>query len=196
MSNNIDLHTHIVLKLLNALDSEPVEGKIKFQKIAFMVLRNFPEIFEFFDFKPHRFGPYSEPLDYTLEEVNNKNEAHIEKETIEITNQGKEKLAELESAMELSEQEKRNKEKIDKAFDSIKENFRNFNSDEILAFIYKSDPDYISDSIVADKIDYEKVFLGLYEKGELGISKIAELMGWDIEKAYDFIKQNTKLHII
>lgn len=196
MSNNIDLHTHIVLKLLNALDSEPIEGKIKFQKIAFMVLRNFQEIFEFFDFMPHRFGPYSEPLDYTLEEVNSKHEAHIEKETIEITDQGKEKLAELESAMELSEKEKKNKEMIDKAIDSIKEDFRNFNSEEILAFINKSDPDYISDSIVADKIDYKNVFLGLYDKGELGISKIAELLGWDLEKAYEFIKQNTKLHII
>ncbi|TFG19156.1 MAG: hypothetical protein EU533_07025 [Promethearchaeota archaeon] len=196
MSNNIDLHTQIVLKLLNALDSEPIEGKIKFQKIAFMVLRNFPEIFEFFDFKPHKFGPYSEPLDCTLEEVNNKHEAHIEKETMEITDQGKEKLTELDSVMELSEKEKKNKEMIDKAIDSIKEEFRNFNSDEILAFIYKSDPDYISDSIVADKIDYGKVFLGLYEKGELGISKIAELLGWDLEKAYEFIKQNTKLHIL
>jgi len=196
MSNNIDLHTHIVLKLLNGFNSEPIDGKIKFQKIAFMVLKNFQEIFEFFDFKPHRFGPYSESLDYALEETNNKEEAHVEKNTIEITDNGKEKLNELDSTIEFSEKEKKNKELIDKAIDNIKEDFINFTSDEILAFIYKSYPEYISDSIKADSIDYEKVFLDLYNKGELGVSKIAELMGWELEKAYEFIKQNSKLQIL
>ena len=40
--------------------------------------------------------------------------------------------------------------------------------------------------------DYYK----LYDKGELGISKIAELMGWEFQEAYDFIKKNTKLQIL
>ncbi len=196
MSNNIDLHTHIVLKLLNGLDSEPIDGKIKFQKIAFLVLKNFKDIFELFDFKPHRFGPYSESLDYTLEETNNMEESHIERDYIEITTQGKEKLNELDSAIEFSEKEKKNKNLIEKTIDSIKEDFINFNSEEILAFIYKSYPEYISDSIKAESIDYEKVFLDLYNKGEIGISKIAELMGWELQKAYDFIKQKTKLQIL
>ncbi len=196
MTKNIDLHTQFVLKILNGLNSEPVGGKIKFQKIAFLVLKNFKELFDFFDFKPHRFGPYCESLDYALEETNNKKESQIEKDIIEITDQGKNKLNELDSIIEFSEKETQNKNLIEKTIDNIKEDFSNFNTNELLAFIYKSDPDYISDSIVADKIDYEKIFLELYEKGELGISKIAELMGWELQEAYDFIKKNTKLQIL
>ena len=196
MSSNVDLHTLIVLKLLNGLNSEPIEGKIKFQKIAFLVLKNFKELFELVDFKAHKFGPYSEPLDYALQETTNKNESYIEKDTIEITDQGKQKLRELDSIVELSKKEIRNKELIEQAIDNIKEDFRNYNTEEMLAFIYKNDPDFVSDSIVADKIDYEKNFLGLYEKGELGISKIAELMGWEFQEAYDFIKKNSKLQIL
>ncbi|MBA7563436.1 hypothetical protein ES708_05094 [subsurface metagenome] len=196
MTKNIDLHTQLVLKILNGLNSKPIDGNIKFQKIAFLVLRNFEEIFGFFDFKPHKFGPYSESLDYALEEIKNKEEAGIEKDTIKITENGKKKLNELESITELSEKEKKNKELIEKAIENIKEDFINFTSNEMLAFIYKSEPDYIGDSIVADKMDYEKIFLELYDKGELGISKIAELMGWEFQEAYDFIRKNTKLQIL
>jgi len=196
MTKNIDLHAQIVLKILNGLNAKPIDGKIKFQKIAFLVLRNFEEIFEFFDFKAHKFGPYSESLDYALEEVKNKEEAQIEKDAIKITENGKNVLNELESITELSEKEKKNKELIEKAIENIKEDFINFTSNEMLAFIYKSYPDYIDDSIVADKMNYEKIFLELYDKGELGISKIAELMGWEFQEAYDFIKKNTKLQIL
>lgn len=152
MTKNIDLHTQLVLKILNGLNSKPIDEKIKFQKIAFLVLRNFEELFEFFDFKPHKFGPYSESLDYALEEIKNKEEAGIEKDTIKITENGKKKLNELELITELSEKEKKNKELIEKAIENIKEDFINFTSNEMLAFIYKSEPDYIGDSIVAGNI--------------------------------------------
>ena len=38
MTKNINLHTQLVLKLLNGLNSKPIDGKIKFQKIAFLIL--------------------------------------------------------------------------------------------------------------------------------------------------------------
>jgi len=119
MTKNIDLHTQLVLKILNGLNSKPIDGKIKFQNIAFLVLRNFEEIFEFFDFKPHKFGPYSESLDYALEEIKNKEEAQIEKGTTKITENGKKKLNELESITDLSEKEKEKKKLIQKEFEII-----------------------------------------------------------------------------
>jgi uncharacterized protein YwgA len=196
MTKYIDLHSHLVLKILNGLNAEPIVGKIKFQKIAFLVLKNFDDIFEFFDFKPHKFGPFSESLDYALEESKSKEESIIENETIKITEIGKAKLSNLDSISNLNVKEKINKELIEKTIDTIKEDFKNFTGKEILAFIYKSFPDYIDDSIIADSIDYKNIFLGLYERGELGISKIAELMGWEFQKAYDFIRKNAKLLIL
>ena len=196
MTKYIDLHSHLVLKILNGLNAEPIVGKIKFQKIAFLVLKNFDDIFEFFDFKPHKFGPFSESLDYALEESKSKEESIIENETIKITEIGKAKLSDLDSISNLNIKEKINKELIEKTIDTIKEDFKNFTGKEILAFIYKSFPDYIDDSIIADSIDYKNIFLGLYERGELGISKIAELMGWEFQKAYDFIRKNAKLLIL
>ncbi|MFO8019986.1 MAG: hypothetical protein R6U96_15280 [Promethearchaeia archaeon] len=87
-------------------------------------------------------------------------------------------------------------QKLERVMENIKQDFNEFTTDEILAFIYKSFPEYVEPSIKADKLNYKKIFLKMYEEGKIGISKIAELMGWSYERAYEFVKQNAKKVIL
>ncbi len=193
-TNALNLHSYIVLKILNALEQEPINSKILLQKIAFLILRKYKQLFNYADFKPHKFGPYSASLEQTLEELENLDEVKVsKKEGIKITPKGEKFLKELEAFIDSQNLPKI--EDFEGFIVNIKRDFKDFSRNEILAFIYKSFPDYISSSIEADKIDYEKEFLKLYEKGKLGISKIAELLNWSYDKVYDYIKNHGKLVI-
>ena len=120
----------------------------------------------------------------------------IPKKEISITEDGKKLLHSFEEELQLNEPTKEEtKKKLEDLISNIKDDFKAFSSDQMLAFIFKSFPDFINDSIKADSLDYEKLFLELYERGLLGISKIAELMGWPLDKAYDFIQeQSGRIH--
>jgi len=49
----LQIHSHIILKILSALDKEPIKTRILFQKIAFLILRKYKDLFQQVDFKPH-----------------------------------------------------------------------------------------------------------------------------------------------
>ena len=108
-----------------------------------------------------------------------------------ITDKGIELLEEFHRTLKTKDERDQNKE-FRNAIENIKDYFNDFTTDEMLAFIYKSFPNYVEYSIRKEKLDYIKIFLNLYEKGKLGISKIAELMGCSYDEAYDLIKKNTK----
>ena len=114
-----------------------------------------------------------------------------ENKELTITDKGIELLEEFHRTLKTKDERDQNKE-FRNAIENIKDYFNDFTTDEMLAFIYKSFPNYVEYSIRKEKLDYIKIFLNLYEKGKLGISKIAELMGCSYDEAYDLIKKNTK----
>lgn len=172
----LQIHSHIILKILHALENEPIKTRILFQQIAFLILRKYKELFQQVDFKAHKFGPHSAFLGETLEELENLNYVSEDRELgIKITEEGEYFLTELEQTLGCD-----NSQKLKKSVEFMKKDFRDFSKDEILALIYKQFPDYIGNSIISDTIDYQKQFLKLYEEGKLGISKIAGIF-YDIE---------------
>lgn len=108
-----------------------------------------------------------------------------------MTGKGKEILKDFYKTLKTKEERDQNKE-FRSVIENIKDYFNDFTTNEMLAFIYKSFPDYIEYSIRAEQLDYKKIFIDLYEKGKLGISKIAELIGCSYDEVYDIIKKNTK----
>jgi predicted translin family RNA/ssDNA-binding protein len=112
-----------------------------------------------------------------------------------ITEEGKKYLNNLHRQLQ-DEESKKMDQKLERVMENIKQDFNEFTTDEILAFIYKKFPEYVEPSIKADKLNYKKIFLKMYEEGKIGISKIAELMDWSFERAYEFVKQNAKKVIL
>lgn len=186
----------VILELLHSGNDEPIRRKILFQKIAFLALRNFNNFFRLADFKPHKFGPYSAPLENISSQLAKIGEIHINQNgEYKITEEGKKYLNKLHNQLQ-DEESQRIDQKLERVIDNIKQDFNEFTTDEILAFIYKSFPEYVEPSIIADKLNYKKIFLKMYEEGKIGISKIAELMNWSYEQAYEFVKRNAKKVIL
>lgn len=192
---SLQIHSHIILKLLDALEKDPIKTRILFQKLIFLILRKYQELFQQVDFKPHKFGPHSASLGETLEELENLNCVSEDRDLgIKITDEGENFLQELEESLG-SENSQKLKD-FEEFVEFIKKEFNEFSKDEILAFIYKKFPAYIGNSIISDTIDYKNQFLKLYEKGKLGISKIAELLDCSYDDIYDYIKRNSKLILL
>ncbi|MGV9199547.1 MAG: hypothetical protein ACOC4M_12100 [Promethearchaeia archaeon] len=191
-----DPFAFIILKLLHSRNNEPIRRKILFQKIAFLALRNFNNFFQLADFKPHKFGPYSAPLENISSQLSDLGEIYINRKgSYEITEEGKKYLNNLHRQLQ-DEESKKMDQKLERVIENIKQDFNEFTTDEILAFIYKSFPKYVEPSMKADKLNYKKIFLKMYEEGKMGISRIAELMGWSYERVYEFVKQNAKKVIL
>ncbi len=175
----------VILKVLNELDAQPVPGKIHLQKMIFLILQNTPQLLDLADFKPHKLGPYSEQIKHLLEELETSGLVKLQGKQITITPLGIEALEKYEELLPEREKVEKFREKVD----VIKEDLSEFTVNELLAFIYKSFREYISDSVVADKLDYEALFLNLYKEKKLGMKKIAELMKWDLTDFYEIIKK-------
>ena len=186
---SIDPNVFVILEILRANKKESIKSNIIFQKIAFLSLINFEKLFTVADFIPHRFGPYSESLKMTKKQLINMGEIEVlNGKELKITEKGLERLNQVEK--ELAETPLK---KFKNIIQDNKESFNDFNTDEILAYIYKSFPEYVEPSIKAEQIDYEKQFL---KRGKLGISSISKLLGLTSEEAIEWIKNNTKSIIL
>jgi hypothetical protein len=177
-------HYYIVLKILAGDSGSPINGHVLFQKIAFLVLQNFPQLLQEADFKPHKLGPYSASLDESLKELAYLANVKDDKQSgLAITPEGKELLENLDASIDHID----HVGEFNRVIDEIKGDFQGFSPNEMLAFIYKAYPGYIDQSIKAKDLRYEKLFAQLYERDLLGVSKIAELMGWTIDYAIQFL---------
>ncbi len=177
-------HYYIVLKLLAGDSGSSIKGHVLFQKIAFLVLQNFPQLLQEADFKPHKLGPYSASLDESVKELAYQANIIDDKRSgLAITQEGREFLEGLELPIEHTE----HVEELNRVIDEIKGDFQGFSPDEMLAFIYKAYPGFIDQSVKAKDLHYEKLFAHLYERDLLGVSKIAELMGWSVDYAYQYL---------
>ena len=163
----------IVIELLHQNSNEPIKGKILFQKLMFLLLKNYPGLFDEADFIPHKFGPYSGSLELSMEELQELGLISDDKENFKITDEGERELKNLEE-FHLQDEEKR--KNLLENISSIKEQFNKFSSDEILAFIYKSEPEYTENSIKSESLEYEDLLFTAYRDGKLGLSKISELL--------------------
>lgn len=186
--NSLDPNVLIILEILKANKEESIKTEIMFQKIAFLLLINFQTLFNVADFKPHKFGPYSESLKKTKDQLIKMGDIKkgVRNEFL-ISENGVMKLKQIETQLD-----KKYLKNLKIRIQDVKEGFNNFSNDEILAYIYKAFPEYVEPSIKAEELNYENLFLNLYNRGKLGIASIAKLMGFSIEEAIEWVKKHTK----
>ena len=177
---------YFILKVISC-SNKPIKGKVLLQKLAFLIFQNFDKIFSEAYFIKHKLGPYSAVVEKITDELIYMGYVAQENELFSVTSSGINTFNEFESSIPVKKIED-----FSKICEQIKNDFYNFNSKEILAYIYKEFPSYREQSIVDKDLDYEKIFYMMYKSGKLGISKIAELLGWSVDETYDFLKDNNK----
>lgn len=164
-----EIRSKFIAILLSGAE-RPIKRKINFQKELFLFSKSFPKIFQFFDFIPHYYGPYSQNAEDIIE---NYNDYFVsDSKGIYLTNEGK-KLAE-ESLEDFSED---NREKIITSVNLVRSLFDSLSTDELMFLVYKT-YGFTEKSEVIDKLLAKKEYLAgqLLKKGVITERRYKELI--------------------
>lgn len=179
IADNLSEIDFTVLNLLGALNKSPVKGKVLFQKEIFLIAKYDDEIWNEADFIPHIYGPYSEPVENSANNllalglIEEKNNAYV------LTENGQKILQDF------------NKEKprdIKEAIQDFKQFLNDLTNDELLLFIYVSYPEFAEESAVRERVLANRVknAKSLYNKDKVSLEKASFLSGLSIE---NFLKE-------
>jgi predicted HTH domain antitoxin len=182
MKENIDLvdEEKLILFSLGALDNTPLRSKIKIHKLLFLVSNVFKNFQDLFEFEPHLFGPYSETLNYLLEDLQTIGYVQIQGSEYKLTPKGYEVYRKLKP-----------NEQLNKVLNDFKEFLNDLSDDEILTFVYVSYPKYIGESAKWDQLKKkrEQVAISLLKKGKISFGKAVEISGLNVSKFEDLLKR-------
>ncbi len=178
--NDLDDEEKIVLFSLGALDNNPLRSKIKIQKLLFLISNVFKEYKDLLEFEPHLFGPYSETVEYILEDLIKLGLVVKDGSKYELTEKGKKLYSHLKPKKELTN-----------VIEDFKEFLNDLPDNEILAFVYVTYPDYISESAKWDELKKDRVRLAisLLKKEKISFGKAVEISGLKSKDFEDFLKK-------
>ena len=170
------------LLLLNAIDNEPIKGKTRFMKELFLISKNILELEEITDFEADNYGPSSDYVSNTLEDL----------EVVKLLNKINGRYMLTDSGKEIVDIIKKDisENEVD-MIDDMKRLCNNLNTDEILALVYYTYPEMTIESLVKDKIESkrEKIALSLLKKGKVSIGKASEIAGFPMNSFYKLLKE-------
>ncbi len=170
------------LLLLNAIDNEPIKGKTIFMKELFLISKNIVELEEITDFEADNYGPSSDYVSNTLEDL----------EVVKLLNKINGRYMLTDSGKEIVDIIKKDisENEID-MIEDMKRLCNNLNTDEILALVYYTYPEMTIESLVKDKIESkrEKIALSLLKKGKVSIGKASEIAGFPMNSFYKLLKE-------
>ena len=170
------------LLLLNAIDNEPIKGKTIFMKELFLISKNIPELEEITDFEADNYGPSSDYVSNTLEDL----------EVVKLLNKINGRYMLTDSGKEIVDIIKKDisENEVD-MIEDMKRLCNNLNTDEILALVYYTYPEMTIESLVKDKIESkrEKIALSLLKKGKVSIGKASEIAGFPMNSFYKLLKE-------
>ncbi len=179
--NDLEDEEKIVIYSLGSLDNSPLRSIIKIQKLLFLISNVFKEYKDLLEFEPHLFGPYSETLDYIVQDLQKLGLVEVDGSRYNLTKKGLELYAQLKPKKELMN-----------VVDDFKEFLNDLPDDEILAFIYVSYPTYISESAKWDELKHDRVriAISLLRKEKISFGKASELSGLSLTKFEELLKKN------
>jgi len=179
-SFNLNDEEKIIIYSLGALDGNPLRSKIKLHKLLFLFSNVFKDYKELLEFEPHLFGPYSDTINYIIEDLEKLGLIKISGSQYILTDEGWEVYQKFKPKKELL---------------SVLEDFKEFLNDlsdnEILAFIYVSYPEYIEESAKWDELKNKRVSfaISLLKKGKISYGKAVEISGLKPSIFEDVIKE-------
>ncbi|MGD6853133.1 MAG: UPF0175 family protein [Candidatus Bathyarchaeia archaeon] len=158
----------ISILLLGANCSEPLRGKLWFQKELFLLAQNLPELEEETDFEADFIGPYSEVADEELD--------HLRIEG--IVDRTKEKLTPLGEKIK-KQVEQNFPVELKDFINEIKTFLNDLTRDELLGFIYYTYPKMRVESVEFERISRirKEIALCLFKKNKVSLGKASQIAG-------------------
>jgi hypothetical protein len=169
-----EIRKKIIAVLLGSA-KKPISSKINFQKELFLVTQSFPKFGSLFNFMPHRFGPYSNSAEFTIDnypEIFDSN-----KQGVLLTSEGE---SYCKSALEQMQPE--NRKSLEKVIINIRSLYDNLSDQEFMFLIYKT-YGYTEKSDIFEKLmqKKERLATGLLNKGIITHQRYNELISEENE---------------
>lgn len=179
LENDDELQKFIIL-LANA-EGEPIKGRLKLQKMMFLLSDKIEEIKEQSSYDADNYGPYSEVIDEESQYLEQIGVLSSKRGEIAITKEGKEIAEEI-----MKNEDKR----ILTALSEYKKFLNDLTSKELLAYVYSAYPDMTEESIEYENLkpNMENYILALVKKEKISTQRAAELLN----KSQDYIIKKIK----
>lgn len=182
--NSLNNEEKIVLYSLGALGNTPLRSRTKLQKLLFLFSNVFQDFQDLLEFEPHLLGPYSETIDYVVEDLIQLDLIEKRNNSYKLTEKGLEIYSQL-----------RPKKDLTKVIEDFKEFLNDMSDDEVLTFIYIFYPKYIAESARWNELKKEriKIAISLLKKQKVSYSKAVEIAGLSINEFEDLLmKRNIR----
>lgn len=178
---DLSLTQKVTILLLGGNCSEPLRGKLWFQKELFLIAQNLPELEEETDFEADFIGPYSEIADEELDHL--RTEGIVDKTKEKLTPRGEEIKKQLDS---------RFPNEIKDFINEMKSFLNDLSRDELLGFIYYTYPKMRVESVEFERISKirKEIALCLFKKNKVSLGKAASIAGINQEDLIEVLHQN------
>ena len=174
-----ELHKFIIL-LANA-NGESIKGRLKLQKMMYLLSDKIEEIKEQSSYDADNYGPYSEVVD--------EEERYLEQIGVLTSSPGE--IALTEAGKEIAQEMSKNEdEKILKVLNEYKKFLNDMTGNELLAYIYSAYPDMTEESVEYENLkpNIENHILSLIRKQKISSQRAAELL----DRSQDYIIKKMK----
>lgn len=166
---DLDELQSLMILLAHADSDSPIKGKLKLQKIMFLLADKIDQIRELSSYEPDMLGPYSETIDEEAEYLKSIGVFTATDGSISLTRDGKDIAKELE---------KKEKTHVMKYLDDFKQFLNDMTSDELLCYVYSAYPKMIGESVKYKQLvpKMEDTLLHLVQKHKISLERAAELL--------------------
>ena len=174
-----ELHKFIIL-LANA-NGESIKGRLKLQKMMYLLSDKIEEIKEQSSYDADNYGPYSEVVD--------EEEQYLEQIGVLTSSPGE--IALTKTGKEIAQEMSKNEdEKILKVLNEYKKFLNDMTSNELLAYTYSAYPDMTEESVEYENLkpNIENYILTLIRKQKISSQRAAELL----DRSQDYIIKKMK----
>ncbi len=178
---HVDQLQKFIILLANA-NNEPIRGRLKLQKMMFLLSDKIDEIKEQSSYCAGNYGPYSEVIDEESKYLEQIGVLSSNNGEITITNEGR------EIAKEMMKNENGN---TISALIEYKKFLNDLTSKELLAYVYSAYPDMTEESVEYENLkpDMEYHVLSLVKKQKLSAQRAAELLNRPLEHVIKQMKE-------
>ncbi len=166
--DDLSLIQKVSILLMGSNCSEPLRGKLWFQKELFLIAENIPELEEETDFEADFIGPYSEVADEELDHL--RIEGIVDKTKEKLTPLGEKIKSQLDETFSAD---------IKDFINDIKKFLNDLTRDELLGFVYYTYPKMRVESVEFERISKirKEISICLFRKNKVSLGKAAQIAG-------------------
>lgn len=170
---NLDDEEKLVLLTVGAL-GQPLWGRVKMQKLIFLVGNVIEGLHKDLGYEPHLYGPYSDKVESIAEDLESLGYIDQEGSKFVLTPKGEEEFSQLKPDEEVKE-----------LVDDFKDFLNDMTDNEVLTYIYAFFPEYTDEATEWERLKKNRVdrAISLFRREKLSMSKAAAMAGMN---SFDF----------